>query len=485
MTLRDDRSQAILAVVATCVVGALLAGAAPAAGQTSEHRWHRSDLAPVTQPLARAGRFIFLEGSGGGLHLVALDAKTGRTAWSRLASISGVTPGVAPSVDVAGSRVIALLASPEVKDEAVVAAVDAGTGRIAWASPRGRFSSTPAPCPGEPRVVCVTGTLANGQASGGLRFDLASGKTLAPVALDRQGARDIGGGLLDPGLRKPDYLIAVHGSAIAWRVPLARIFGAGSSTDNGWNFSRFDTLGLLVGSVGYTPLKLTRTSETVDLSRQMTAGFRIADGSVIWRNRGALFMCEELPCPGYKPGGFADQAGASRARSVIGLRLRMRGTLTSKSVGSFSTSPNTIVTLEGFALATGRTLWRFNAGRAVALIAPTTPLPQTTVDRIILRARAGDYVELDLRTGARRHVASTTRAWCRGFVTYRETVPYQTAGRTITKYIGQGSLFPCLATGARLQTPTRVPAIVAAIGASAEGVVAWSDKTGVTAAPTA
>jgi hypothetical protein len=325
-------------------------------GTATAHAWKRADLTPVTQPVSVGGKFIFYNGSQGRLHVIALDARTGRTAWSLLASISDVTPGVAPSLDVSGLRVIALLSRSAKPPAAVVAAIDARTGTVIWTSAPGQFSSTPGPCPGEPKVVCATGTLTGGQPAEGLRFDVATGIRLAPVAVDGPGVRDIGGGLLDPGLRKPDFLVAVHGSAISWRVPLARIFGAGSSTDTGWNFERFEKLGLFVGSVGYTPLKLTPTYGIIDLSRQMTAGFRISDGAVVWRNRGAIFACGPLPCPGFPLAGYSNQTDTATARPPVGLRLRMTGTLKETFTAKVTASPAATVTIEGFDPASGRTL---------------------------------------------------------------------------------------------------------------------------------
>ena len=103
--------------------------------------------------------------------------------------------------------------------------------------------------------------------------------------------RDLGGGLFDPALRNPDYLVAASGSRVSWRKPLADIFGAGSTTDTGWNFARDTKLGLFIGSVGFKPLQETKTTATLDLSKAVTAGFRISDGSVVWRNPGASYAC--------------------------------------------------------------------------------------------------------------------------------------------------------------------------------------------------
>ena len=54
-------------------------------------------------------------------------------------------------------------------------------------------------------------------------------------------------------------------------------------------------------------------------------------------------------------------------------------------------------------------------------------------------------------------------------------------GERFTHYVGQFALYPCTARGRRRATPSRVPSFVAAIGARAGGVVAWSDTNAVIA----
>src|SRR5437016_3628478 len=80
--------------------------------------------------------------------------------------------------------------------------------------------------------------------------------------------REIGPGLYDPGQRKPELLEASRGSSIGWRERLATVFPpAGASTDYGWNFDRYNRLGLFIGGPGWAPLKQTSSAATLDLSR--------------------------------------------------------------------------------------------------------------------------------------------------------------------------------------------------------------------------
>jgi hypothetical protein len=458
------------------LAGSLLVSSAQAGSGATGYRWQRTDLTPVTQPVAVDGAFVFYEASGRHLHLVALDARTGKTLWSKLASVSDLTQGAPLGLDHSGSKIIALLGRSTDSPVAVVSAVEAHSGKIVWSSPPGTFGTSPSRCPDERTVVCAAGSLENGHAAGRLRFDLATGKGLASVAVDGPGIREIGDDLFDSGSRNPDYLIAIYGARTAWRVPLAGIFGAGSSSDYGWNFDRLAKPRLFIGSVGFTPLKVTKTFEVVDLAKQVNAGFRISDGSLVWRNRGAILVCSLLPCPG-QPAGDLSTPGR-----FVGLRLRMTGTITVTFTETFTPSRDATATLEGFDPASGRTIWTFDAGHSIGLLSFQLQPPQTGATRIVLRTPSGNYVDLDLRTGARHAVARTTPAWCRGSITYPESVPYRTAGHRLTVYVGQASVYPCDAGGSRTAIPAHVPSFIA-VGSTTNGVVAWSDTTGVIAVP--
>lgn len=451
------------------LVWLLALGAAQAGANAPAHRWRRTDLTPVTQPAAADGAFVFYDASGHRLQLVALDARTGKTLWKKPASVSGVTPGQGLGLEHSGSTFIALLAR---SGDAVISAVDARSGNVLWSSPPGRFGSAPTRCPDERTVVCSSGALVSGQPAERLRFDLATGKQLAGAVVAGPDVREVDEGLRDPGLRRPDYLVAVRGAGTAWKVPLARIFGAGSSTDYSWDFDRLVQPRLFVGSVGLTPLKITKTYEVVDLAKQVNAGFRISDGSLVWRDRGAILACGPLPCPGQP------NSGRPTPSPFVGLRLRMSGPLRVTSTGTFTASRDAKVTLEGFDPATGRTRWSFAAGHSVGLITQQLQPLRTGVARILLRIPSGRYVELDLRTGARHAVARSVPAWCRAAITYR----LDRVGGNRLLYVGDESLYPCDAAGARTAIPAHVPAFIER-NSTTSGVVAWADTTGVQAAP--
>ena len=203
--------------------------------------------------------------------------------------------------------------------------LDARTGKTIWSTAPGGFTSTPAPCPGDVTAVCATGTF-NGLASGtDFPFDVATGTPRAPIVFGASiSGRDLGGGLFDSALRNPDVLVAASGSRVSWRKPLASIFGAGSTTDTGWAFTRDTKRGLFVGSVGFQPLKETKTTGTFDLSKAATAGFRIRDGSLVWRNPGASDNCGI--CVGLSEPGYIVQTHPLPV-SAVGVRVREIGRL--------------------------------------------------------------------------------------------------------------------------------------------------------------
>ena len=469
-----------LVALGTTVAALLLeVTGADAASQGLLSGWTRADLRPVSQPAAVSGRFVLYVAAGGGLEVVGLDARSGRTLWSRSASSSANAPGQPPALVVSGSTVVYL--RPVSGEEAELAAVDAATGREVWRSRRADFTSWPSVCPDAADTVCVTG------AGAALRFGLQTGELLQAVAFAPTAAgREIGPGLFDPAKRNPEMMEGAPGAVIAWHEPLGRVFTLrGASTDWGWNFDRYNRLGLFVGSPGWKPAKQIENTATIDLSHAMTAGFRIANGAPVWRNVGSTYVCGYLPCPG----GINPSVSRPMDRlkePTTGIRVRATGTLS----GSLSASrpplaaANAQATLEGFQLATGKTTWSFHVGHDVGLIQETLLPPQTGLTSIALLAADGHYVELNLSTGVHHRMSQNTVGWCRRATMYKQSVAYHAGnGKTITTYIGQDGIGPCSATGARVRAPASVPSFLGQTGAEINGLIAWSDVIGVSAEP--
>ena len=210
----------------------------------------------------------------------------------------------------------------------------------------------------------------------------------------------------------------------------------------------------------------------------MTAGFGIRDGKVAWRDVGTSYECSPLPCAGMLQLQGRSIGGAYAP--TVGVRLRTTGTLTQPPHSDLVISKDTAVVLEGFDLASGKTLWTFDTGRNVDLI-NNEPPPQTDESTVVLREPDGTLVALDLETGEHRTVAADTRAWCRTSSGYMARDP----SGTLTSYRGQRAAFACDARGRRVPTGAEVPAFVGKIGVTVGGLAVWAAPNGVVAAPVA
>lgn len=187
-----------------------------------------------------------------------------------------------------------------------------------------------------------------------------------------------------------------------------------ASTDYGFNFDRIPTAGLFVGSVGVKPASaIPKVSAVSDLSQYMTAGFRISNGTVAWRDPGTEYACNiPLPCPATDGPGYQPPAE--------GLRLRLTGTLTVTAAfpPAPKISPGGNVVVEGFNLATGKTLWSYDAGADASLADNQAP-PLLGAHVVALPAPGGGMTAVNLATGTRRPVSPATSAWCKSPVTYQ------------------------------------------------------------------
>lgn len=442
--------------------------------------WVRSDLKPVTQPEPVDGDLVLYVQAGGGLQVVALDSKTGRTLWHDDASPGEITPGVVPALGVTGSIVTFLSPIDNSTGAAQVVGVDAASGRQLWHTSTGMFEDWPVPCPDNPSTICTSGSLGQAQQTQALRFGASTGTPAGAAAVSTSpGGRGLAPNLFDPGVRHPEMLLAVRGSAVAWSRPIASVFPLqGASSDNGWNFDLVPAGGLFVGSVEGPPVSSSGSSATIDLSRTMTAGFRISDGTAVWRDAGTMYACNQpLPCPG---GLRMAELGLAYRAPTAGLRLRATGTATAtQSSPIVQLSPDAKVTVEGFELATGKTMWSYNAEADGPLLSQTPPLIGPSL--AILPAPAGGTVALNLATGAHSPVPSGAVAWCQSVITYTTKVAYQ-GGNLPPDYnrVGQQSIQPCQASAASAPTPQTVPGF---IGTVIVGLTAWSESSEVLAAP--
>ena len=446
--------------------GAKLAHAKPAG-------WARTDLTPVTMPQLAGGRLVFYAEGGGGIQVVGLDLKTGKTVWRDNASPGDTTPGVSPLLGVAGSTVAFLSPVDNKTGSSQLVGVDAATGRRLWHTPTAAFEDWPAPCPDAPSDICTTGSV-NSDQTLALRFSAGDGAQVgAALIAQTAGGRKIGPDLYDPGVRDPEAMEAVSGASVAWTRPLASVFSSnGDSTDWGWDFDRVPAAGLFVGSVGGPPVSYTATSVTVSVALGMTAGFRISDGSVAWQDPGTMYVCDLLPCPGQGMGGGAP---------TLGLRLRVTGTAsTTQSDTTPKLSPGGDVKIEGFNLATGKTRWSYDAGADGSLLVGSLPVLGSEV--VAVPTPSGGTVALNLATGEHKAISQKSAGWCGVGADFKTQVGYSNGqGGTAYERRGFSGYQPCDALGDDTSGATAVPSFA---GISVDGLTVTSNSSEVAAVPT-
>ncbi|NNN22489.1 MAG: hypothetical protein HKL80_10885, partial [Acidimicrobiales bacterium] len=332
--------------------------------------WVRSDIEPVSQPIEAGGQFVAYIVANGNLELVGLNPETGVTDWRIDASASNITPGVTPVlVSIAGLIPILYPTYGSASGGRVQsAAINPANGSIVWKGESGIYSDWPSPCPGSLTNVCDEGELSVSNASYSTIFDYdgKSGKLVSSTPSIIPGhpntqttyARQLALGLYDPGARNPEYIMSVTGDAITWASPLSSLFPPGFTSDTGWAFDRVDADHLYVGSIE-GPATKTQTTMTENLADQMTLGFSIDNGTIAWSDAGVAYACGNLfYCPGSN--------SANATAPTIGVRTRETGTATANlKTYKFTVSSDASVVIEGFDLATGKTLWSFDAGHDV------------------------------------------------------------------------------------------------------------------------
>lgn len=463
--------------VSGLLIGVVCAGACGASATPDVGGWSRVDLQPVTQPANVAGVLVVMVGVAERLKMMGITA-SGRTLWTRPASRSVVPAGEPPSFAVAGSELLYLSPAGQRNNAAELTAMEAGSGRVLWHGAPEYFRSWPAFCPGQPQVLCLSGTPRSDLQDGvEFRFDLKTGELRGTVDLSDPLVRLVSAGLFDLRAAKPEALAVAADTRLAWREPVATIFNRpGASMYWGWDFDRVDRGGLFVGSPGWAPTQESGLDTTFYLPNAMTAGFRISDGSVVWRDFGTSYVCDLLPCPGLPPAALSTQAAS--AAPTVGIRLRRTGWLVNGAPSASAT-----VTLQGFDPLSGRAIWTFDAGHNDGLISELQLPPQSGAHTLLLPDRRGQLEDLDLATGARRPASAGSVGWCRQATSFVQQTWGASAG-TLPELIstaGQDALFPCDSIGQRVAVAT-APSFVGEIGARIGRLIVWSDTRGLIAA---
>ena len=94
------------ALAAAALVSCPAAASSDRAASTASAGWARTDLKPITQPAPVDGALVFYAAQNGGIRVVSLDARTGKTLWSGTASTGSAPPGEPPLLTVVGDHVV-------------------------------------------------------------------------------------------------------------------------------------------------------------------------------------------------------------------------------------------------------------------------------------------------------------------------------------------------------------------------------------------
>lgn len=362
--------------------------------------WQTTGFGPVS-PVKVLGRVALGYGVvGKRLYLYGLRTDDGRVLWRHAASTSATTQGVDVGVTTIGGLVTYFGPLAGTRDAAarLVAAVPA-TGRVVASSVRMEWASTPHPCERAPNVPCATAYTPQAHADVEYRLNLRNG-SIDIVPGDLDGYREVGDELVDPLSRAPEYVERRAAGRTVWTRRLSELFGPGTTTDSGWQFNKYGTVYTGTVYAGIDAYTFHRT-ERIDLARQpVTAGFRAADGALLWRRPGT-----SVDCAGTL------STGASRP---VPVRCRYTGTITLHypPVGTrgtvTSTTSGLAVTIEGFDPQTGRTTWSRPMGATKSLFSSARDTELRTDTDVLIGTRV-----LELRTG--RFVTATRgdTFWCR------------------------------------------------------------------------
>ncbi|WP_354528198.1 PQQ-binding-like beta-propeller repeat protein [Nakamurella sp. UYEF19] len=414
--------------------------------------WTQADFTPLGQPVAVGPRVVVYGLKAGVLSIEVLDAGTGRVVWSRPASPGDAAPGVNLDPTVIGGTVVYLRpASTSSLDDVRVVAADPATGKDIAVTPVVlEVGERPEDCG---NLACFTVVGVSGVH--GVRMDVHTGKLTPDPARLALAARTIGPeGLLsiqEDG--KPEQLARQVGTKIAWTTPLSAIFGAGYSTNFGWEFHAFDQQKVLVGTVG-ADQSVERAKGAVPLGvGSEMAGINVTTGARLWLQTGGVdYFC-------LAPDVFT---GPSSLEAV-----RCRWAASSKVVlnGSTTTIENATVSLEGFDPATGRTTW------SVALKNPsgtsyqdwTQSFEVVGEDSLVANGPSGPVL-IDTDSGATTTVKAGTQATCtRQIITAIVGGNHRIEGKSSNSYITGNAVFSCRPNGTASALTGRWPSWAGAV----------------------
>jgi PQQ-like domain len=436
-----------------------LGAAVPGTAKASAAGWDLTGLHPVTAPVLVGGRLVLYTADGGQLTLRALDPASGSTVWARPATLSASTPGQTFDIPVAGTTAFYYAAAGDpAAGGAVITAVNATTGQTEWATQQPLpYEGMPALC-SDHAALCTPVLGSDATHSALVRTSVTTG---AQAVISTDSGRSLGVGVWAPDVRDPEYVehISDTTGALGWRDAVLALAGAPVSSDDGWNFDSYgDTY---VGWLGVIPTNPSDDGGTIDLAAQRTFAIRASDGVRLWERPG-LYGCPIQ--------------GITDAGQPVAVRCVGTGRLTYTADGDTPTITGLDVTIQGFNVHTGATLWSDHLGNAPAAVgAGTKNLVRMSGDVFAFTAATGRTTLLNLKTGAATTPRAGVNGWCLQQGTYNLTDETDQDGKPLGLPTG-ALIAPCTAAGA-VAAPS--DGSFTGAGATAAGYFIWASTDGV------
>ena len=410
----------------------------PVAGKGQGLLWTQNAAKPLGQPKAVGDGVVVYALRGSALSIEVVDAATGRIRWQQLAATGAAAAGIEISPVVLDGHVVYLRPVQGSMVNTSVVVADAVTGQdIAVSQHDYRVGSRPEPCQ---NVVCFSAY--DGVDEQALTMDTTTGAVTS--AGTGTGGRNIGPeGLVSvQAPPQPEQLTRIVNGKSVWAAPITSIFGAGYSTNGGWNFHVLPKRKLLIGTVGvFDPTQPIVSQLKLGTALEM-AGIDLTDGARRWLVTGGVdYQC--MP-----------QAAVIEGGSLVSVRCRWGATTIAERVGKTLVLRTASLSVEGFDPATGATTW------SVSLVDPTGTSPQAAVGRIevvdedtlLVPGRTGAEL-IEPASGAVRPAPVGTRAVCLVDIETPLAGGERTInGRTTNDYLTGSSATRCTADAAPTST---------------------------------
>lgn len=447
-----------LGLAMTAVVS-LITGCAPPASPTAAAAKHVQTLWKVPADLVGTPQvvgdtIVSYTRAKGRLLVSAWDLAQGRKLWSADAATSGDAPGIELSVEtvtVEGRTYVAFLKNQKGGTWRELVIADIRTGPRKSAKPLFVWpSSAPSSC-SDDKAFCLPGYLPSApRKEVSLRID-----PLHPAfVIDHSDwipadSRLLGNGIFGTDDRPPtgvEQIGRARDGKIAWQRPYTDVFGASSSSDQGWAWHDTDK-GVIAG-IGYPALCTVTTQKGVrrkncDETHTRMVGLNYDTGATVW----SLGGVEDCP-------GAAIFTAATNDRIIACRNLEGHSTYISKKGWWHLESATRTSELVAIKPQTGEILWHTDLGTRTGMAEQVAFVAST--DHLLLRIN-GKTTSYELSTGTGALVEDSSKLMCR-----RERSPiqlYRIWDDDRSDYYTGENVEPCDGTGKAITTiaPEWVP----------------------------